>query len=61
MAIPNPITALVAFLKDDAEVTTQVVAKVFGAELPEGETAPSAGDKDRERYANALRRLLDTA
>lgn len=38
MAIPNPITAVVAFLKDDAEVTTQVVAKVYGAELPPGET-----------------------
>ena len=35
--IPNPITAVVAFLKADAEVTTQVVARVFGAELPPSE------------------------
>jgi hypothetical protein len=38
MAIPNPITAVVAFLKADAEVTTQVGTKVFGAELPDTET-----------------------
>jgi len=37
VAIPNPITALVAFLKDDAEVTTQAGTKVFGAELPPDE------------------------
>ena len=33
MAIPNPISAAVAFLKADAEVSNQVAAKVFGAEL----------------------------
>ena len=38
MAIPNPIAAAVAFLKADGEVTTQVAAKVFGAELPPDET-----------------------
>ena len=38
MAIPpNPITALVAFLKADSDVASEVAAKVFGAELPQSE------------------------
>ena len=38
MPIPNPITAVVLFLKDNAEVVNQVGAKIFGAELPASET-----------------------
>ena len=36
--IPNPITAIVAFLKADTDVATEVGTRVFGAELPEDET-----------------------
>ncbi len=38
MAIPNPIVAIVTFLKADATLAALVGTKVFGAELPNTET-----------------------
>ena len=38
MAIPNPITAIITFLKADSTLTALVGTKVFGAELPDTET-----------------------
>ena len=40
MAIPpNPITALVAFLKADTDVANEVSTLVFGAELPQDQNS----------------------
>lgn len=39
MSVPDPIGALVAFLKADADVAGEVGTRVFGGELPRGETA----------------------
>lgn len=36
--IADPIAALIALLKDDADVTTEVGTRVFGGELPPEET-----------------------
>lgn len=39
MVIPDPVTALCAYLRSDAELTVLVGTKVFGAELPENQNA----------------------
>lgn len=38
MSIPDPLAALIAYLKADADVTAAVGTRVFGGELPPGET-----------------------
>lgn len=37
-AVPDPVTALVQFLKADADLAARVSTRVFGAELPRNQT-----------------------
>lgn len=39
MPIPNPVIAIIDFLQADAQVTTVMAARVFGAELPPAEVS----------------------
>ena len=68
MAIPNPIAGLVTMLKADADVTTQVGTKVFGAELPPDETVnmpqkcivvSPAGGLGQQDYMKLMRLRVD--
>lgn len=38
MTVPDPVTAIVAFLRADAEVSALVGTRVFGGELPDAES-----------------------